>query len=92
MQLSIVILNYNVRYFLEQCLLSVQEAIAAIDAEIIVVDNNSSDESVLMMKEKFPSIKLIENKDNFGYWRRCSFSVYCYQLYLLFCIPGYAGE
>ena len=67
MQLSIVILNYNVRYFLEQCLLSVQEAIAAIDAEIIVVDNNSSDESVLMMKEKFPSIKLIENKDNFGF-------------------------
>ncbi len=67
MQLSIVILNYNVRYFLEQCLLSVQEAIAAIDAEIIVVDNNSSDESVLMMKEKFPDVKLIENKENFGF-------------------------
>lgn len=67
MQLSVVILNYNVRYFLEQCVLSVQEAIAAIDAEIIVIDNNSSDESVLMMKEKFPDVKLIENKENFGF-------------------------
>ncbi|MBW1654834.1 glycosyltransferase family 2 protein [Flavobacterium quisquiliarum] len=67
MQLSIIILNYNVRYFLEQCVLSVQEAIAAIDAEIIVVDNNSSDDSVLMMREKFPKVKLIENKENFGF-------------------------
>jgi len=67
MQLSVIILNYNVRYFLEQCVLSVQEAIAAIDAEIIVIDNNSSDESVLMMKERFPEVKLIENKENFGF-------------------------
>ncbi|MFD2940524.1 glycosyltransferase family 2 protein [Flavobacterium notoginsengisoli] len=67
MQLSIIILNYNVRYFLEQCVLSVQESITAIDAEIIVVDNNSSDDSVLMMKEKFPKVKLIENKENFGF-------------------------
>ncbi|SCY69675.1 Glycosyltransferase, GT2 family [Flavobacterium anhuiense] len=67
MQLSVVILNYNVRYFLELCLLSVQEAIATIDAEIIVVDNNSSDGSVLMMKQKFPDVKLIENKENFGF-------------------------
>jgi glycosyltransferase involved in cell wall biosynthesis len=41
MQLSVVILNYNVRYFLELCLLSVQDAFQNIDAEIIVVDNNS---------------------------------------------------
>ncbi|WET01562.1 glycosyltransferase family 2 protein [Flavobacterium sp. YJ01] len=67
MQLSVIILNYNVRYFLEQCVLSVHEAIAEIDAEIIVIDNNSSDESVLMMKEKFPNVKLIENKENFGF-------------------------
>jgi GT2 family glycosyltransferase len=67
MQLSIIILNYNVRYFLEQCILSAQEAITAIEAEIIVVDNNSSDESVLMMQEKFPEVTLIQNKENFGF-------------------------
>lgn len=67
MQLSVVILNYNVRYFLEQCVLSVQQAIAGIDAEIIVVDNNSPDDSCAMMKLRFPDVKLIENKDNTGF-------------------------
>lgn len=67
MQLSVIILNYNVRYFLEQCVLSVQEAIATLDAEIIVIDNNSSDDSCLMMKERFPDVKLVKNKENFGF-------------------------
>ncbi|PWB26103.1 glycosyltransferase family 2 protein [Flavobacterium sp. HTF] len=67
MQLSVIILNYNVRYFLEQCVLSVQEALSAIDSEIIVIDNNSSDNSCLMMKERFPNIKLIQNNENFGF-------------------------
>ena len=67
MQLSVIILNYNVRYFLELCVLSVQKAIHNIDAEIIVVDNNSSDDSCAMMKEYFPNVKLIENKTNFGF-------------------------
>ncbi len=67
MQLSVIILNYNVRYFLELCVLSVQKAIHNIDAEIIVVDNNSSDDSCGMMKEYFPNVKLIENKTNFGF-------------------------
>jgi len=67
MQLSVIILNYNVRYFLEQCVLSVQSAISRLDAEIIVVDNNSSDESCLMMKTKFPDLKLIQNTTNFGF-------------------------
>ncbi|WPO79077.1 glycosyltransferase family 2 protein [Flavobacterium sp. KACC 22761] len=67
MQLSVIILNYNVRYFLEQCVLSVQEAISTIDAEIIVVDNNSSDDSCLIMQERFPSVKFIQNKENFGF-------------------------
>ena len=61
MQLSVIILNYNVRYFLEQCILSVQNALEGIDSEIIVVDNASSDGSCEMMKNKFPQIKLIEN-------------------------------
>lgn len=67
MQLSVIILNYNVRYFLEQCVLSVQKALEAIEGEIIVIDNNSSDDSCAMMKELFPNIKLIENKENLGF-------------------------
>ncbi|PWA05095.1 glycosyltransferase family 2 protein [Flavobacterium psychrotolerans] len=67
MQLSVIILNYNVRYFLEQCVLSVENAIQNMDAEIIVVDNNSSDDSCEMMKTRFPNVKLIENKENSGF-------------------------
>ena len=67
MQLSVIILNYNVRYFLELCVLSVQKAIQNLDAEIIVIDNNSSDDSCAMMKQRFPNIKLIENKENLGF-------------------------
>ncbi|MEO0046671.1 MAG: hypothetical protein RL705_1862 [Bacteroidota bacterium] len=67
MQLSVIILNYNVRYFLEQCVLSVQQAIQNLDAEIIVIDNHSSDDSCAMMKQRFPNIKLIENKENSGF-------------------------
>jgi GT2 family glycosyltransferase len=67
MQLSVIILNYNVRYFLEQCILSVQKALEGIDSEIIVVDNASSDDSCDMMKIKFPHLKLIENRVNLGF-------------------------
>ncbi len=67
MQLSVIILNYNVRYFLEQCVESVQKALTNLDAEIIVVDNNSTDDSCEMMKRLFPHIKLIENPVNVGF-------------------------
>ena len=67
MQLSVIILNYNVRFFLEQCVLSVQKALEGIDGEIIVIDNNSSDDSCEMMKQLFPNVKLIENKENLGF-------------------------
>jgi len=67
MKLSVIILNYNVRYFLELCIKSVQAAITEIDAEIIVVDNNSSDDSCTMVKELFPDVQLLENKDNVGF-------------------------
>lgn len=67
MQLSIIILNYNVRYFLEQCVRSVQNAIRDIDAEIIVVDNNSSDDSCEMVRKRFPQVKLIESPTNAGF-------------------------
>ena len=67
MKLSVIIVNYNVKYFLEQCLFSVREAIKQIQAEIIVVDNNSVDGSVAMLKTRFPDITLIENKKNVGF-------------------------
>ena len=67
MQLSIIILNYNVRYFLEQCIKSVQQAITNIDAEIIVVDNNSNDGSDVLMQTKFPEILYLKNKENLGF-------------------------
>ncbi len=67
MQLSVIILNYNVRYFLELCVLSVQNALQNSDAEIIVIDNNSQDDSCAMMKQRFPNVKLIENKENSGF-------------------------
>jgi len=57
----------DVRYFLELCLQSVEASIQDLDAEIIVVDNNSKDESCTMVKQKFPNVKLIENKDNLGF-------------------------
>ena len=67
MQLSVIILNYNVRYFLEQCVLSVLKALENIDGEIIVIDNNSSDDSCKMMQSLFPNITLIKNKENLGF-------------------------
>lgn len=67
MKLSVVIVNYNVKHFLEQCLLSVKEASKGLDVEVFVVDNNSVDSSIEMVKEKFPQVRLIENKENAGF-------------------------
>jgi len=66
-QLSVVILNYNVRYFLEQCLLSVSRAMDGVDGEIIVVDNASPDDSVEMVRRNFPHVTLIANPENSGF-------------------------
>lgn len=67
MKLSVIIVNYNVKYFLEQCLLSVEKAIEGMQAEVFVVDNNSVDGSMLMVKEKFPWVKAVENFENLGF-------------------------
>ena len=68
MQLSVIILNYNVRYFLELCVKSVLESVSTINAEVIVVDNNSTDNSCLMLEEVFRGqIRVIENKENLGF-------------------------
>lgn len=67
MKLSVVIVNYNVEHFLEQCLASVRQALKGIEGEVFVVDNNSVDGSVLMVKQKFPEVILVDNKENLGF-------------------------
>lgn len=67
MKLTVVIVNYNVKYFLEQCLYAVIKAASKLSSEIIVVDNNSVDGSCQMVTEKFPQVTLIANKENVGF-------------------------
>jgi len=67
LKLSVVIVSYNVRYFLEQCLHSVITAGQGIEMEIFVVDNASVDGSVKMLREKFPDVKCIANTENVGF-------------------------
>lgn len=67
MKLTVIIVNYNVKYFLEVCLHSVLKASESVDTEIIVVDNNSTDGSCEFIRRRFPSVVLIENKDNKGF-------------------------
>ncbi len=66
-KLSVIIVNYNVKHFLEQCLLSVYKALENIPSEVFVVDNNSVDGSCALVKERFPEVKRIENKKNYGF-------------------------
>ena len=66
-RLSVIIVNYNVEYFLAQCLFSVRKAAQFASIETIVVDNNSSDGSVEMVKRQFPEVQIIANTDNKGF-------------------------
>src|SRR6185437_16676698 len=74
LKLSVVIVNYNVKHFLEQCLGSVYKAVRTLAhdyypfcAEVWVVDNNSPDASTAMVKAKFPEVHVIDNKENKGF-------------------------
>lgn len=67
MKLSVVVVNYNVKHFLEQALHSVSKAMKGVDGEVFVVDNNSADGSCEMVRRKFPDVILIENKSNTGF-------------------------
>lgn len=67
MVLSVVILNYNVRHFLEVCIRSVQKSLEYIDGEIIVVDNASTDGSKEMMQRPFPDITYLYQTENTGF-------------------------
>jgi GT2 family glycosyltransferase len=72
MDLSVIIVNYNVRHFLEQCLISVRKAAENISAETIVVDNNSADGSCSMVTMNFPEVQLIRNSVNSGFSAACN--------------------
>jgi GT2 family glycosyltransferase len=67
MELSVIIVSYNVKHFLEQCLTSVRKASSSIECEIFVVDNNSADGSCSMVRQEFPETRLIINHENRGF-------------------------
>ena len=69
MKLSVVIVSYNVRDYLRQCLDSVQNALEGIEGEVFVVDNDSVDDSVAMLRRDYPWVHLIENHENLGFSR-----------------------
>ncbi|MBK8506952.1 MAG: glycosyltransferase [Saprospiraceae bacterium] len=77
MKLSIIIVNYNVKYFLRQLLQSIQASVTNFRFEIIVVDNASSDGSVIFLEKDFPHIKLIENTVNLGFSKANNVGIKC---------------
>lgn len=64
---SVVIVTYNVREFLEQALRSVERASAGLAVETWVVDNDSADGSAEMVREQFPDVRLVANEENVGF-------------------------
>jgi len=67
LKLSVIIVSYKVKFYLEQCLLAVKKATAGIESEIYVVDNHSNDGSVEFIAERFPDINLISSNHNNGF-------------------------
>ena len=67
MKLSVIIVNYNVKYFLEQCLNSLEQAAKGISHEVIVVDNASTDASTEYITARFPNVKWMACKENNGF-------------------------
>lgn len=69
MKLSVIIVNYNVEHYLEQCLCSVRQAISSLEADVWVVDNASTDESMVHLPTKFPDVHFVANAKNVGFSR-----------------------
>ncbi len=67
MKLTVVIVSYNVSHYLLQCLDSLGSALRGVDSEVIVVDNHSRDDSVALVREFHPEVKVIENIHNLGF-------------------------
>ena len=68
-KLSVVIVSYNVKYYLEQCLSSLYRSLKGLEFEIFVVDNHSKDGSVEYLSERFPNVRLIGSPHNLGFAR-----------------------
>jgi len=66
-QLSIIIVSWNVKDYLKACLESILGTVNSIEFEIFIVDNNSNDGTVEFVKERFPQVNIIANKDNLGF-------------------------
>ena len=69
MKLTVIIVNYNVKFYVEQCLYSLRKALTGIDAEICVVDNCSNDGSIDYLKPRFDDVVFIQNQENLGFSR-----------------------
>ena len=93
MKLSVIIVNYNVKYFVWQCLRSVFLAMRNIDGEVLVVDNDSDDGSVDFLETEFPAsqysnLRIIRNKENLGFGRANNIAAeLCNGEYVLFLNP-----
>ena len=69
MKISVIIVNYNVKYYVEQCLYSLSRALTDIESEIFVVDNSSKDGSVVYLERRFSNVNFIESSHNLGFAR-----------------------
>ena len=69
MKLSVVIVSYNVRAYLDECLESVQKALEGIEGEVFVVDNASTDDTLSILPSKYPWVRFIANEENVGFSR-----------------------
>lgn len=88
MQLSIIIVNYNVKYFLEQCLSAVHKATTNIAAEVLVVDNASTDGSIAYLQPRFSWVKFLANHNNVGFGKANNQALrQCTGQYVLFLNP-----
>jgi GT2 family glycosyltransferase len=71
-KVSVIIVSYEVKYFLELCLRSVEKAMQGLEAEILVVDNHSGDGSLAYLEPRFPRVRFLANRENTGFGRACN--------------------
>ena len=69
MKLSVIIVSYNVRSYLDQCLASVRKALEGIEGEVFVVDNASTDDTLSVLPDRYPEVHFIDNEENVGFAR-----------------------